>query len=79
MSSYKDVIQKARQTENNKDGLPENQINPISVEKDEEVNLSIKVSRRRRQHWAAEAKRQGTTLTAIVSDALSSRFGEPQS
>ncbi len=78
MSSYKDVIQKARQTENKKNGLPENQIGAVSVEKDEEVNLSIKVSRRRRQHWAAEAKRQGTTLTAIVSEALSSRFGEPQ-
>lgn len=44
----------------------------------EEVNLSIKVAKSRRQHWAAEAKRQGTTLTAVISEALSERFGEPE-
>jgi hypothetical protein len=43
-----------------------------------EVNLSIKVAKARRQHWAAEAKRQGTSLTAIIIEALSTKFGEPE-
>ena len=77
MSSYKDVIAKARQPEDQQTGIPESQ-NIEAAVKDEEVNLSIKVSKRRRQHWAAEAKRQGTTLTAIVSEALSTKFGEQQ-
>jgi hypothetical protein len=42
-----------------------------------DVNLSIKVPRQLRQHWAAEAKRQGTTLTAVIMDALNKRFGGP--
>ncbi len=79
MSNYKDVIQQARKPGNQQSGKPENQIDEAATTlKDEEVNLSIKVSKRRRQHWAAEAKRQGTSLTATVSEALSTRFGEPQ-
>lgn len=42
-----------------------------------DVNLSIRVPRRLRQHWAAEAKRAGTSLTAAITEALSRRFGEP--
>lgn len=41
------------------------------------VNLSIKVPKRLRQHWAAEAKRSGTTLTRVITDALQQRFGVP--
>lgn len=41
------------------------------------VNLSIKVPKRLRQHWAAEAKRSGTTLTRVITDALQQKFGEP--
>jgi len=43
-----------------------------------EVNLSIKVPVSRRRHWVAEAKRQGTTLTAVIIEALTTRFGEPE-
>jgi predicted HicB family RNase H-like nuclease len=84
MSNYKDVISQARKPASQQSGKPENQIATTATTagtttlKDEEVNLSIKVSKRRRQHWAAEAKRQGTSLTATVSEALSTRFGEPQ-
>jgi len=42
-----------------------------------EVNLCVKVSAARRRHWASEAKRQGTTMTSVIIDALSDRFGEP--
>lgn len=86
MSKYGDVIQKVQQ-ENQKSGnpeetktrKPENQqyINSEIRVRPEEVNLSIKVPKNRRQHWAAEAKRQGTTITAVVMDALSTKFGVP--
>jgi hypothetical protein len=49
---------------------------PVSTE--EKANLSIKVSRRQRLHWLIEAKRQGTSLTAAVIEALNARFGEPE-
>lgn len=45
---------------------------------EEEVNLSIKVAKSLRQHWAAEAKRQGTTLKAAITESLNAKFGEPE-
>lgn len=45
--------------------------------KEEDVNLTVKVPRLRRMHWAAEAKRAGITLTEVICEALSKRFGEP--
>ena len=42
-----------------------------------EVNLCVKVPKSLRQHWAAEAKRQGTTMTAVIMAALKDRFGKP--
>jgi hypothetical protein len=73
MSKYGQLIKEARKQESKKTRKPE--INGDSSEPD--VNLSIKVSAARRRHWAAEAKRQGTTLTATITDALSIKFGEP--
>ncbi|CCI29818.1 conserved hypothetical protein [Microcystis aeruginosa PCC 9809] len=55
---------------NQNTNLPENQNEP-------EVNLCVKVPKSLRQHWAAEAKRQGTTMTAVIMAALSDRFGKP--
>lgn len=72
MSKYGDIIKEARKPEIQETRKPENQI-----EKSEDVNLTIKVPKKSRQHWAAEAKRQGTTLTSVIIDALSSRFGDP--
>lgn len=70
MSKYRDVIQQARK--------PENQQTRLTEEADEPfVNLSIKVSKSLRRHWAAEAKRQDTTLTAAIIEALKAKFGEP--
>jgi len=43
----------------------------------DDVNLSIKVPLQLRQHWAAEAKREGTSLTAVIVEALTKRFGGP--
>jgi hypothetical protein len=73
MSKYGELIKEARKPENQIARKPEktNDLEP-------EVNLSIKVAARRRRHWAAEAKRQGTTLTAAITEALSQKFGEPE-
>jgi hypothetical protein len=73
MSKYGQLIKEARKQENKKARKPET--NGDNSEPD--VNLSIKVSAARRRHWAAEAKRQGTTLTATITEALSIKFGEP--
>lgn len=59
-------------------GLPENQNTNFPENQNEpEVNLCVKVPKSLRQHWAAEAKRQGTTMTAVIMAALSDRFGKP--
>jgi hypothetical protein len=93
MSRYRDVIEQARKQENQETGLPENQDgqqdgsggnaataapeNGAPALKEPEVNLSIKVPRALRRHWVAEAKRQDTSLTAAIMEALKARFGEP--
>jgi hypothetical protein len=74
MSKYGQLIKEARKQENQKDRKQETK----AAEPDPEVNLSIKVAASRRRHWAAEAKRRGTTLTAAITAALSERFGEPE-
>jgi hypothetical protein len=75
MSKYGALIKEARKqdTKREKGREPEQ-----GTGFESEVNLSIKVAKARRQHWAAEAKRQGTTLTAVIIEALSTKFGEPE-
>jgi hypothetical protein len=41
----------------------------------EPVNLSIKVTLAQRLHWLIEAKRNGTSLTEAIVEALNDRFG----
>ncbi len=74
MSKYGQLIKEARKQENQITRKQET--GRVSVI-EPEVNLSIKVAAIRRRHWAAEAKRQGITLTAVITDALSEKFGEP--
>ncbi|MEG3440035.1 hypothetical protein V0288_23100 [Pannus brasiliensis CCIBt3594] len=78
---YGDLIKKAREPENQITGIPENQKPGIPenqiIQSDSDVNLSVKVPKSLRQHWAAEAKRQGTTMTAVIVEALIDRFGKP--
>lgn len=71
MSKYKGIIDEARKPASQTTGTQE----PIE---DEGVNLSIKVPRSLRRHWVVEAKRQDTSLTAVIIQALKSRFGEPE-
>jgi hypothetical protein len=75
MSKYGQLISAARKPASQKNSKQEaGQVHGS----EQDVNLSIKVPKSRRQHWAAEAKRHGTTLTAAITEALSARFGEPE-
>lgn len=75
MSKYGQLIKEARKQDNQKTRKLDSGKNDNA---EPDVNLSIKVAAPRRRHWAAEAKRQGTTLTAAITEALSGRFGEPE-
>ncbi len=75
MSKYGQLIKEARKQENQKARKPDDN-KKIDIEPD--VNLSVKVAAARRRHWAAEAKRQGVTLTAVITEALIAKFGEPE-
>ena len=50
---------------------PENQ-----PEETEMVNLTIKVSREQRMEWLIAAKKERTSLTAAIIEALKARFGD---
>lgn len=67
---------KTRNVESKNTRKPEKKI--VSKTNEREVNLSIKVPESRRRHWAAEAKRRGTSLTAVIVESLSRQFGEPE-
>lgn len=82
---YADIIQKARESEATEpepevETLPDSQntrLQETPPEKvvEEMVNLSIRVPKRLRMHWVAEAKRSDTSLTAVIMEALNARFG----
>ena len=48
-----------------------------AIPEDHFVNLTIKVQRQQRLHWLIEAKKQRTSLTAAIIEALNARFGLP--
>ncbi|WP_395094679.1 hypothetical protein [Armatimonas sp.] len=88
-SRYADIIQKARESETAEPeqeleeivSLPESQNirleTPPAKAVEEMVNLSIRVPKRLRMHWVAEAKRSDTSLTAVITKALNAKFGSP--
>jgi hypothetical protein len=83
MSKYGDLIKKARETE------PENQI-AINTEDqtsglpsqepelEQMVNLCVKVPISQRRYWMSKAKEQGITVTSVIVEALTQKFGEPE-
>jgi len=84
MSKYGELIQKARKPENQHSRNDDSLVEPPSPDiaekansRPEEVNLSIKVPKRLRRHWVAEAKRRDTSLTAVIITALKETLGEP--
>jgi predicted HicB family RNase H-like nuclease len=74
---FGDIIQKARQEEKTDDQLTTRSENQITSEP--EVNLCVKVPKSLRQHWAAEAKRADITMTSVIIQALTQKFGLPDS
>lgn len=77
---FGDIIGKAKQTskpDNQTTGKPEKQTLTKSTETEKMVNLCVKVPKSLRQHWAAEAKRQGITMTEVITEALNQKFGKP--
>ncbi|MEL6776517.1 MAG: hypothetical protein AAFO06_04610 [Cyanobacteria bacterium J06597_16] len=42
------------------------------------VSLTIKVPLSHRNHWQAESKRSGSTITADITEFLKSKYGLPQ-
>ncbi|WP_309709648.1 hypothetical protein [Armatimonas sp.] len=87
---YADIIQKARESEAAEQepevaaiaSLPDSQNTRLQNEApgkvvEEMVNLSIRVPKRLRMHWVAEAKRHDTSITAVITEALNAKFGTP--
>lgn len=82
-SKYGDLIKQARQQDNQKtrepvdqqSGKPDDQMTSKPDEK--MVNLCVKVPESLRRHWAAESKRSGVTMTDVIVEALSQKFGLP--
>ncbi len=78
---FGEVIRKAKENQegnkpaNQQTSKPDNQI--ASQPEEKMVNLCIRVPESQRRHWAAEAKRQGITMTEVISEALSQKFGLP--
>lgn len=84
MSKYKDVFN-ARKLEKETSGNEEIQkTRQMEIQKKEEkkveekaVNLGIKIAESRRRFWVGQAKLQGITISEVIIEALSKKFGEP--
>ena len=79
---YADIIQKARESEAEEPEQETEEVgafpeSPNARVVEEMVNLSIRVPKRLRMHWVAEAKRHDTSITAAVTQALNAKFGSP--
>jgi hypothetical protein len=82
MSKYGDLIKKARETEpenqkaikteDQRSGLPDKE-----SEFEQMVNLCVKVPISQRRYWMSKAKEQGITVTSVIIEALTQKFGEP--
>ncbi len=82
---YGNLIRQARQEENQVVVKPDDQktIKPddqiFNQPEEKMVNLCVKVPESLRRHWAAESKRSGITMTDVIVEALSQKFGKPDS
>jgi spore coat polysaccharide biosynthesis protein SpsF (cytidylyltransferase family) len=73
--------QVAEKPENQKTRKPKkqtfSQVEPDGQVKEKQVNLCIKVPESWRRHWAIQAKIQDITMTDVMVEALTQRFGLP--
>ena len=63
--------------DNQMPGQPDNQIGRKPAPDEKQVNLCVKVPESLRRHWAIQAKIQGVTMTAVMVEALTQKFGLP--
>ena len=86
---FGDIIQKAREQKNQITGLQDNKTSQSEKEQlsgfpddqitsEPDVNLCVKVPKSMRHHWAVEAKRTGVTMTSVIIEALTQKFGLPE-
>ncbi|MBN3946406.1 MAG: hypothetical protein HWQ38_07905 [Nostoc sp. NMS7] len=83
MSKYGDLIKKARETEpeNQKAINTEDQTSGFpsqEPELEQMVNLCVKVPISQRRYWMSKAKEKGITVTSVIVEALTQKFGEPE-
>ncbi|HCV03277.1 MAG: hypothetical protein CMD81_08120 [Gammaproteobacteria bacterium] len=69
-SSFKAVLQQANRI---KSGETLNEQPP------EYANMTIRVLKENRAHWQASAKREGITITDIIVECLTERYGTSDS
>ena len=88
---YGALIRQAKQAEpgDQETGKPDNQITskpdaqiagkpePANQIKEKQVNLCVKVPESLRRHWAIQAKIQDITMTDVMVEALTQKFGLP--
>lgn len=88
---YGDLIRQARQPESQSSGKPDDQITSqpddqiagkpegqeASQPDERMVNLCVKVPESLRRYWAAQSKLTGVTMTDVIVDALTQKFGKP--
>jgi hypothetical protein len=70
-TARKPGVKKARMAENRKTRKQESQ------EAGDLANLCVKVPLRLRRHWAAQSKLTGVSMTDVIIEALTRRFGKP--
>jgi hypothetical protein len=76
--NIKALRQQAEQIQPN-DQTPAQPENQISGQPDEKrVNLCVKVPESWRKHWSIQAKVQEVTMTQVMVDALTQKFGLPE-
>ena len=88
---YGSLIRQAKQPKPDDQitGQPDNQVTiqpdsqitgqpePDSQVKEKQVNLCVKVPESLRRHWAIQAKIQDITMTDVMVEALTQKFGLP--
>jgi len=82
-SKYGALIRQAKQTKPDDQitSEPDDQIagqpEPDNQVKERQVNLCVKVPESLRKHWAIQAKIQDITMTDVMVEALTQKFGLP--
>jgi hypothetical protein len=80
---YGSLIRQAKQLKPDDQATsePDNQIpgqpEPDNQIKEKQVNLCVKVPESLRRHWAIQAKIQDITMTDVMVEALTQKFGLP--